>query len=161
MIYLIVALTACGASALTFFTGFDDRGSWLPLFPHVAIAMEMTDTQADFGSKRGTYAEVGLRPTFTLARWNVTVAVPASAGFSAGHYYERFDGLAYRDSPFGYGRIGAEGSMPIRWLTSGSWEAHAGLHVYLLGSDRKAQQANDKTPAAVKPVLTLGFSATF
>ena len=42
---------------------FDDSASPFPLSPKIVLAFELTDGQADAGLNKGTYLELGIRPT--------------------------------------------------------------------------------------------------
>lgn len=152
-----------GVQEIEFSTSFDDHGSWLPVSPEVTVAVELTDTQADFGAEKGVYAGIGLRPSFAPpGAHGMTIALPATLGLSARNYYETPDvNLNLVDSRFGYAQIGAQLSVPLRFLTTGTWEAHGGLDLFVFGTRRKVAQRGDAAPRAVKPVLTIGFSATF
>lgn len=150
-----------GISELAVSTTVDDHDWWLPLSPRVLVATELTTTQADFGSRRGTYAEIGITPSWAIRRWALTLTAPAVAGYSVRHYFERFDGRKFRDSAFGYGQVGIDGRAPLRRFGAGRWSAHAGLSVVMLGSGREVSQAHDTKPTWLKPVLTVGASATY
>jgi hypothetical protein len=153
-----------GVNELAFFASYDDSGSSLPLSPKIVLAFELTDTQADFGDKKGIYLETGIRPTFKASEDSiVTFAVPVKLGFSLKDYYETFDPNTGEpsDNGFGYFQFGANASVPLSMIKSGSWEFHGGFDFYVFGDKRKVQQEGDDEPKSFKPVLNLGFSATF
>jgi len=145
-----------GMSELAFFASYDDRGRSLPWSPRFLIALETTDAQADFGTKSGMYVEAGVRPTFRLSRLSsMTLAVPVTAGASLKDYYE----IGGDNGRLGFLQAGAEASVPLAMFKPGIWEAHAGIDVFLLAPHLRF--ALDDGPRAVRPVLRLGFSATF
>lgn len=148
-----------GVSELAFFASYDDSGSAHPLSPKIVVAFETTDTQADFGSKKGIYVEAGVKPTFKSSKDSkVTFAVPVKIGLSAKDYYETLDAnLAYTDNKFGYLQFGANASIPV----AGTLEVHGGVDFFVFGSNRKVAQEGDAEAKSFKPVLNVGFSATF
>jgi hypothetical protein len=153
-----------GVSELAFFASYDDSASSVPLSPKIVLAVETTDTQADFGTEKGVYLEFGVRPTFKSSPdSSVTFAVPVKLGLSLKDYYETFDPDSgeVTDNKFGYLQFGASASVPISGITVGAWEAHAGLDFFVFGENRKVQQEGDDEPKSFKPVLSFGFSATF
>jgi hypothetical protein len=147
-----------GVSELAVFASFDDSANRVPLSPKVVLAFETTDTQADFGARKGTYLEAGVAPSVkTTGGPPVTLTVPVKLGLSLKDYFE----VAGDDNTFGYLQFGGRASVPLSFVTSGSWEAHAGLDIFVFGEKRKVQQAGDSEAKSVKPVFNVGFSATF
>jgi hypothetical protein len=151
-----------GVSELAFFASYDDSASRVPMTPKVILAFETTDTQADFGEKKGIYLELGVKPTFKASADSlVTFAVPVKFGFSLKDYYETFETGVSKDNGFGYFQFGANASVPIKAITAGAWEVHGGMDFYVFPDRRKVQQEGDDEPTSFKPVLNFGFSATF
>lgn len=93
------------------------------LWPYLLLSFEY-EGQSDAGNGqsdsssslygKGIYAEVGVRPVFSLYKFDVNseikVAVPAAVGFSVDNYYEDVTG---KDHKFGYFSIGPEVSIPL------------------------------------------------
>jgi hypothetical protein len=147
-----------GVSELAFFTTYDDSANRVPLAPRVVAAFELTDTQADFGANQGVYLELGVSPAVkTTGETPLTFSVPVKLGLSLKDYFE----AAGEDNTFGYFQAGGKVSVPLSFLRRGSWEAHAGVDVFVFGENRKVQQQDDDEPKSVKPVFNIGFSAIF
>lgn len=137
---------------LAFTLGYDDRQLLLEsldsgLQPYFKVAFEL-DGQRDNGrqSNEGIYAEVGLRPSFSLQPDEpngLRLAVPIKAGFSLSDYYE--DNSGGRDDFFGYLDVGAEITTAITFLPErmGPWQASAGLHWLLLGDNNEERNGGD------------------
>ena len=69
--------------------------------PYALVAFEIggdSSGQADGGSEKGTYLELGIGPSWPIADGKATVAVPVKLGFSLKDYYE----LNGEDQKFGY-----------------------------------------------------------
>ena len=152
-----------GVSELAFFASYDDSGASTPLSPKFVVAIETSDTQADFGTSKGIYFEAGIKPTFKSSDdAKVTFAVPVKIGTSLKDYYETFDGEGnVKDNKFGYLQFGVNASIPLSMMTKGSWEVHGGLDFFVFPSARKVVQEGDDEPKGFKPVLSFGFSATY
>lgn len=147
-----------GVSELAGFVSFDDSASKVPMSPKFVLAFELTDTQADFGEHKGVYFEAGVSPAVkTTGDTPVTFSVPIKLGLSLKDYFE----AGGEDNTFGYFQFGGKASVPLSFIKSGSWEAHAGVDIFVFGTNRKPQQDGDDEPKSVKPVLNFGFSATF
>ena len=56
---------------------YDDSANKVPLSPKAVLAFEL-DGQADGGSNKGTYLELGIRPTFKVAKM-LSIGVPIRA----------------------------------------------------------------------------------
>jgi hypothetical protein len=130
---------------------FDDSGSAFPLSPKVVLAFELGDGEADGGANKGTYLELGIRPTVKLAP-KVTLAIPVKTGLSVNHYYEGPAG----DNRFGYLDTGLQLSVPVISGKGGALEAHGGVDFYRLGDNLKLLNDGD----AFKPVALVGFTFT-
>jgi hypothetical protein len=115
--------------------------------------------QADGGDKAGTYAELGIGPSWPLGGKGVTVAVPVKLGFSLKDYYE----LAGVDHKFGYLDVGALFTFPFTSVPSkfGTWNFHAGADAFAFGDTTEAFNADKdgKTHAgAFTAVFGIGVS---
>jgi hypothetical protein len=131
---------------------FDDSGSPFPLSPKVVLAFELGAGEADGGASKGTYLELGIRPTVKLAP-KATLAIPIKTGLSAHHYYEGAAG----DNRFGYLDTGLQLSVPVASGNAGALEAHGGIDLYTLGDNLKLLNNGD----AFKPVGLIGFTFTY
>ena len=130
----------------------DDSASSFPLSPKVILAFELGDGQADGGADKGTYLELGIRPTVKLAP-KATLAIPVKLGLSANHYYEGPTG----DNTFGFFDLGAQLSVPVVSGKGGALEVHGGVDLYRLGDNMKLLNDGD----AFKPVGTVGLTFTY
>lgn len=131
---------------------FDDSASPFPLSPKVVLAFELGDGSADGGVNKGTYLELGVRPTVKLAP-KLTLAIPVKTGLSVNHYYEGPTG----DNNFGYFDTGFQLSVPVISGKRGALEAHGGMDFYRLGDNLKLLNNGD----AFKPVGLIGFTFTY
>ena len=130
----------------------DDSTSTFPLNPKIVLAFELADGQADGGANKGTYLELGVRPTVKLAP-KVTLAIPVKTGLSANHYYEGPTG----DNRFGYFDTGLSLSVPVISGKSGTFEIHGGVDLIWLGDNMKLLNGGD----GFKPVSLIGFTYTY
>ncbi len=130
----------------------DDSKSAFPLSPKIVLAFELTDGQADGGANKGTYLELGVRPTVKLAP-KATLAIPVKTGLSAHNYYEGPAG----DNHFGYFDTGLSLSVPVVSGKSGTFEIHGGFDLMWLGDNLKLLNENDR----FKPVTLIGFTYTY
>lgn len=122
--------------------------------PYVFLAMELTDDgQADVGSKKGTYLELGVGPAFTLMANGPTLTIPVKVGLSLKDYYE--NPLTGEDEKFGYFDVGGLLTIPLRGVPSkfGSWNVHAGADILVLGDTTEALNVK-------KDLETKGWNAT-
>jgi hypothetical protein len=131
---------------------FDDSASTFPLTPKIILAFELGDGQADGGADKGTYLELGIRPTVKLAP-KATLAIPVKLGLSANKYYEGPTG----DNTFGFFDLGLQLSVPVASGKGGALEAHGGVDFYRLGDNMKLLNDGD----AFKPVATVGMTFTY
>jgi hypothetical protein len=130
----------------------DDSTSAFPLSPKIVLAFELGDGQADGGGRKGTYLELGVRPTVKLAP-KATLAIPVKTGLSAHNYYEGPTG----DNRFGYFDTGLQLSVPVVSGKSGTLEVHGGVDFMWLGDNLKLLNGND----GFKPVTLVGFTYTY
>ena len=117
--------------------------------PYGMVAFELSDTgQADGGSKRGTYLELGAAPSVALPVARARLTVPVKVGLSVKNYYELLStDLTYRDSAFGFFDIGGLIVIPISRVTSrfGEWNVHGGADLMALGDTTRAFNRGDRT----------------
>jgi hypothetical protein len=109
--------------------------------PYGLVAFELSDTgQADGGSKKGTYLELGAGPTWALRRDGPSLAIPVKVGLSLKNYYE--SGTV--DSTFGFFDVGGLLAVPIRIVPGrfGSWNVHGGADVLVFGATTKLLNVN-------------------
>lgn len=130
----------------------DDSTSAFPLSPKIVVAFELGDGQADGGGRKGTYLELGVRPTVKLAP-KATLAIPVKTGLSAHNYYEGPTG----DNRFGYFDTGLQLSVPVVSGKSGTLEVHGGVDFMWLGDNLKLLNGND----GFKPVTLVGFTYSY
>lgn len=124
------------------------------LAPYGLIAFEL-DGQADGGSSKGTYLELGVGPSWPLAGGKATIGVPVKLGLSLNDYYEGPDG----DSTFGYFQVGGLLTLPLSSATSkfGAWNLHGGVDIYAFGDTTKAFNQGD----AGKVVASFGIGVVY
>ncbi len=135
---------------------FDDSASPFPLSPKIVLAFELTDGQADAGTGKGTYLELGIRPTVKLAP-KATLAIPVKTGLGLNNYYEGAAlGLSGQDH-FGYFDTGLSLSVPVVSGKSGTLEVHGGFDLMFLGDTLKAFNLGD----GFKPVTLVGFTYSY
>jgi hypothetical protein len=103
--------------------------------PYALVAFELSG-QADGGSEKGTYLELGIGPSWPIADGKATVAVPIKLGFSLKDYYE----LSGEDQKFGYVVGGVLFTVPF---AGGKANFHGGVDIYGLGEATKAANAGD------------------
>jgi len=130
----------------------DDSASAFPLSPKIVLAFELGDGQADGGTGKGTYLELGVRPAVKLHP-KVTLAIPVKTGLSAHNYYEGPTG----SNGFGYFDTGLSLSVPVVSGKSGTLEIHGGVDFYWLGDNMKLLNGNDR----FKPISLVGFTYTY
>jgi hypothetical protein len=135
---------------------FDDSASPFPLSPKIVLAFELTDGQADAGLNKGTYLELGIRPTVKLAP-KATLAIPVKTGLGLNNYYEGTAvGLDGQDH-FGYFDTGLSLSVPVVSGKSGTLEVHGGFDLMWLGDTLKAFNLGD----GFKPIALAGFTYSY
>jgi hypothetical protein len=113
---------------------------WLDKFalnPSALMAWEFDNTT--LGTKEGTYAEVNIRPSFTVyddETYPVSLAIPMTVGMSVSDYYESPSG---RDQSFGYYKAGLIASVPLGFIPEeyGAWAISAGPSIYAFNSNLK------------------------
>jgi hypothetical protein len=103
--------------------------------PYAILAFELSG-QADGGSDEGTYAELGVAPSWPLGGRGVTLGVPLKLGFSLGDYYEANG----EDNGFGFFDVGALITVPFSSAPTkfGTWNIHGGVNFLFLGDGTKS-----------------------
>lgn len=129
------------------------------LNPYGVLAFELggdSAGQADGGSEKGSYLELGVGPTFPLGGSKFTLTIPVKLGFSLKDYYEH--PLTGEDSKFGFFDIGALITLPLSKVPSsfGAWNIHGGVDVFALGDTTKYFNNDDK--AQVVGLIGIGVS---
>jgi hypothetical protein len=130
---------------------YDDSAAKVPFSPKAVLAFEL-DGQADGGSSKGVYLELGVRPTIKLAP-KFSLGFPIRVGLSLHDYYEGVNG----SDAFGYLDTGAIASVPLPSTGKVNWEIHGGFDVLTLGDNMKALNHDDRG----KFVPTIGFTMTY
>jgi hypothetical protein len=130
--------------------------------PYGLVAFEVGGSgtgQADGGFEKGTYAEIGIGPSWPIGG-SSTIAVPVKLGFSLDDYYE----LAGDDHKFGFFDIGALVTVPLTGVPSrfGSWNVHFGGDYFLLGDTPEAFNVGTDGDASKHKVVGLvGFGVAY
>jgi hypothetical protein len=136
-----------GVNELAVFASYDDSAMKVPMSPKFTVAFELTDTQADFGSKsKGIYIELAAKPAFKLGD-KASLYVPLKVGLSGKDYYE----FGYAEgSTFGFFDVGLGFGVPL-----GMGEVHGGLDIYTFGDSLKTYNGK-----RTNSVASVGFSIT-
>jgi hypothetical protein len=117
--------------------------------PYGLVAFELSDTgQADGGSRRGTYLELGAAPSVAIPVAHARLTVPVRVGISLKSYYELLGSdLTYRDNAFGFFDIGGLVAIPISGFAPrfGSWNIHGGVDLLALGDTTRAFNRGART----------------
>jgi hypothetical protein len=105
------------------------------LNPTALVAWEFKNTA--LGLNEGTYAEVGIRPSYTIyddEEYPVSLALPNLIGMSINDYFESPSG---NDESFGYWRTGLIFSVPLAFMSGdyGNWAVNAGAYAYVFNSN--------------------------
>jgi hypothetical protein len=109
--------------------------------PYAFVAFELSDKgQADNGTKKGTYLELGAGPSWPLMKNGPTLAIPVKVGLSLKDYYQ--SGTV--DNKFGFFDVGGLLTMPLKGLPSryGSWNIHGGADLLVLGTTTRLLNVN-------------------
>jgi hypothetical protein len=116
---------------LAFVLSYDDSAMKMPWSPKIVLAQELTDGQADGGLHKGTYLELGARPTKKLVdgKTAFAIAIPIKLGLGLKDYYET---SATTSNKFGYLDVGIIGSVPVT-LSKGTIEFHGGVDFFKIG----------------------------
>jgi hypothetical protein len=130
----------------------------LSLNPNVLVAFEVKG-QADAGSQKGVYVQLGLTPTYTFntgGAYPITVTTPVLAGFSLGEYYEFGTG---DDTTFGYFQGGVGLSVPLAFIPAsfGSWQFKTGVNFLRVNGNLKDVNSRDRNEV----IGTVGIAFTY
>jgi hypothetical protein len=126
--------------------------------PYGIVAFELSG-QADGGSEKGTYAELGVAPSWPVGGRGVTVAIPLKLGFSLSDYYEANG----EDNAFGYLDVGVLFTVPFTSAPTkfGSWNLHGGVDFLGLGDGTKAFNVKDGSPEGSQVIGSIGIGMTY
>ncbi|MEE8283085.1 MAG: hypothetical protein V3R47_06175 [candidate division NC10 bacterium] len=145
---------------IAFSVGYDDSAllGAFALSPHVLWAIEVQG-QAEGGTDKGVYMELGIEPGFTLVEsenYPVSLAFPVTVGLSLDDYYEDATG---DDDTFGYFNGGIVASMPLGFMPAdfGAWEVYVGVNFLVLGDNLEAVNNGD----SFETIGTVGISMTY
>ena len=131
---------------------YDDSAGAFSLNPKVILAFEL-DGQADGGDDKGTYLELGIRPSIKLGTSPASLSIPVKLGLSASDYYEGSTG----SNTFGYFDTGFIVGLALPATGKVSWELHGGVDLLWFGDNLKILNDDD----GFKPVGLIGFSMTY
>lgn len=122
--------------------------------PYGLVAFELKG-QADGASNEGTYAELGVGPSWALAGSPVTLGIPVKVGLSLNDYYE-MDG---RDNKFGYVDAGLLLTVPFTRIPSqfGTWNVHGGVNFLGFGDTTKAFNNGDAGQVIVSGGIGISY----
>jgi hypothetical protein len=123
--------------------------------PYILVAQELGAVGADGGTKKGTYLELGIGPSWPAAGGKVIIATPVKLGLSGHNYYER-NGV---DNRFGFLDVGALLTVPLPGIPAsyGAWNFHVGADAFTFGDTTKAFNGG-KT---AKGVFLFGLGVTY
>ena len=124
------------------------------LKPYALVAFELDDSgQADAGSQKGTYLELGVAPGYAASR--ASIAFPIKVGLSLADYYEFATG---EDSKFGYFSIAGIVTVPI----GGGFNIHGGGELQTFGGNVKDYNAfGDDGDSSVAGIASIGIGFSF
>jgi hypothetical protein len=137
---------------------YDDSGALGKgaLKPYALVAFELTDEgQADAGSSKGTYVELGVAPGYAGSK--ASIAIPIKVGLSASDYYEFATG---EDSKFGYFSIAGIVTVPI----GARFNVHGGAELQTFGDNVKAYNSfgdDDDDPGSMAGIVSIGLGFSF
>ena len=125
------------------------------LKPYALVAFELDDDgQADGGTEKGTYIELGVAPGVSGSR--ASLAIPIKVGLSANSYYEQNMGTAARpnfeDSTFGYFSIAGIVTVPM----GAHANVHGGVELQTFGDNLKAYNSFGDDPADPSSSTVIG-----
>ena len=134
---------------------------WLGPFalnPSLLVAGEV-EGQADAGSHRGVYIQLGINPSYTLepkSDYPLTISLPVLLGLSGSNYYE-FG--TTKNPTFGYVQFGPVISVPLAFIPKsfGAWTIKGAAEFLFLGETLKVLHDND----VFKPIGRIGIAAVY
>jgi hypothetical protein len=127
------------------------------LSPYGVLAFELSDDgQADAGTSKGTYLELGIGPVWPVGQTALTLTTPVKLGLSLGNYYEA---PGVEEDNFGFFDIGAQLTLPLSGVASrfGSWNIHGGVDFYFLGDTTRLFNEDESS----KVVGLFGIGVTY
>lgn len=143
-----------------FSVAYDDTelmGDW-SLQPTAVLTFETSQEQADGGTARGSYLQLGVSPGVS---WDMTektaidFSFPVTVGLSASNFYEGPNG---ENDFFGFASIGAEAAYALPIDASwGAWSISAGVQMLLLGDAASAINNDDSSEF----IATFGVEVAF
>lgn len=143
-----------------FSAAFDDSKyleEWA-MNPSAVLTFETTLDQADGGSRKGSYFQLGVAPSVTFdvdKVKDVEVSFPVTVGMSLSNFYE---GPGGQNDFFGYASIGASAGVPLALDKSwGEWKLKGGVQALFLGSATSAMNNDRHTEV----IFNLGVEASF
>jgi hypothetical protein len=127
--------------------------------PYGLVAFEIggaNSGQADGGSEKGTYAELGVAPSWGIPGRRATVGIPLKVRLSVKDYYEG----PFGDEGFGYFDAGVLFTVPLTGIASnyGSWNVHGGANYLRLGDSTVLSAGNDGEKNRFVVSAGLGFT---
>lgn len=139
------------------------QGSRFAPYGLVAVELGGDDSgQADVGTNKGTYLELGVGPSLALAESKVSLAIPVTVGLSVSDYYEHPAGTG--DETFGFFDIGGLVTIPLTGIPSrfGSWNIHGGADVLVFGKATEAINVDkDGETSKNKVVALFGIGVSY
>jgi hypothetical protein len=113
--------------------------------PYGLVAFELDGAADGSDSGTGTYLELGVGPSWSLADGKATIAIPLKVGLSLSDYYEHPAGTG--DETFGFFDVGALVTVPLSGIPSqfGAWNVHFGADVLVFGDTTKAFNSGDSS----------------
>lgn len=145
---------------ISFSFSFDDSDllGAFALSPSALLAVEVKN-QADAGSNKGVYLQLGVEPGLTLIEsenYPVSLSFPLTLGLSLSDYYEFGTG---DNDTFGYFDLGVNLSVPLSFIPAdfGAWEAYARGDFLFLGDNLEAVNDGDSFQA----IGTFGIALSY
>jgi hypothetical protein len=134
-----------------FRVAISDPVALLGLKPFAAVAFELDDSgQADGGTKKGTYLELGMAPSIPLPR-DITLAMTTKFGIGLSNYYEDGSGGSGK---FGYSSMSGILTKPL----NANVNIHGGVEYLGLGPVTATRfNGGDKSVF----VFSIGFGFTY
>jgi len=122
--------------------------------PYAIVAFELSDDgQADAGASKGTYVELGVAPSYSVAK--ASVAFPVKVGLSANDYYEFGTGT---DDKFGYFSVAGLVTLPV----GAHFNVHGGAELQVYGDNLKNYNAfGDNGDRSTDGIFSAGFGFSF
>lgn len=126
--------------------------------PYGLVAFELSGAADDIDRGTGSYAELGVAPSFGLGA-RASVRVPVRIGVSLNRYYQDFAA----NPTFGFVTVGGLLTYPLgRPGRFGTWQVRGGADIYRFGETTERFNA-DRTgdPRAVRVVGSVGLRVAY